>query len=314
LAAGCLAVVALGVPAGASATTWTFRALPGLPGSVYTSPAAINYNGKVVGASTPVNATAPYPVVWTPAGVINTLIASTGRATGINQAGLISGTMTSATFNTQAVYWQQGVMTPLPDMGNVLSEANAINQQGVMVGADETNPVYWPTHTQVVHYGSPPHYFGNDSGLAINTGGDIVGWSLVNVSYGNGVAQLPHYHPANGLTVVLPTPLLYGTATGINAAGRIVGTSWNTNNNVVIKSWAIRWTNQQPYHLSWATNMAGALGINQMGHIVGWGSTGASPSHALLWVGGQPTDLNMYRLYAVSCGTRQYISGRMAWS
>jgi probable HAF family extracellular repeat protein len=292
IAAACLSVVAITAPALAHATTYTFRVLPALSGGLQASPAAIALDGTVVGSSTPPGAANPWPVEWNPVGLVHALTASTGRATGINQFGLVSGTMTSGTFNTRAVYWSQGVMHRLPDLQSNTSEANAVNKLGVMVGTDQTDPVYWPDrHTEAL-YGSPLNGF-QDTGLALNLNSDLVGTSYI--WEGQYLRQVAHFHPANGSTFTLNMPFFNGIAYGINNLGLIVGTSWATNgSNQVTTQWAIQWVNLQPVQLTWTTGFAGALGVNNAGHIVGWGNTSLGVSHAVLWQGGQPTDLNVY--------------------
>lgn len=152
-------------------------------------------------------------------------------ATRINKKGtVIGGGLANGGYFNRAYQWSSGgVPLELPTFNNRNSNANAINDQGVIVGSVydslESSPVYWKNGKLnfLPHNGYPLE----KQALDINNGGDIVG-SLGG--YQGGPVPFPVIWPNGGTEVYLGGlyPEAPGIANAINDVGVIVGYSHST--------------------------------------------------------------------------------------
>ena len=159
--------------------------------------------------------------------------------------------------------------------------AAAINNSGGVVGsfASKGGAFFWSTGYQTT---LPNTEFAFADG--INDSGQIVGSSTPYLAY-------PFFATFWASATSEPTAL--GTlagfdggtsgASGINAAGEIVGTS-STNSSGKYVSRATRWKGAAVTNLGTLGGASsGAAAINAYGHIVGWADTGNNIQHAALW-------------------------------
>jgi len=193
------------------------------------------------------------PVVWN--GTTPTVLSTTlgGSAAGINNAGQIVGTI-GTRLGPSAVIWNNSSAIPTLLGGNppFVSFAGGINNAGQIVG---NGGVTGPT----VWNGTTPTTLGSLGGFvgvayAINNAGQVVGYIPFN---SNGFVQAVIW---NG---TIPTAL--GTLGGIGPPYDVFGDS-------------------------------SAHGINDAGEVVGtsfsFGEAGFNGSHAVIWNGTTPIDLN----------------------
>jgi probable HAF family extracellular repeat protein len=197
----------------------------------------------------------------------------------VGTRGLSSGG-TSGSY--RAFYWKSGCMVELPSLGGN-SQANAINDNGVIVGGSGGYAVRW-TKNPNVPGGWDIVPLGTGSATAINRAGDAVG-------YGGKL------WPASGGEILLGTfggeiPGVTTTmANGIDDDGTVVG--WSLKVSGVGR--AFRWTAttgmvELVSFSSAKGSGSGAYAISA-GRIVGFGDVGTSPlitkseTHAVLWTG-----------------------------
>jgi probable HAF family extracellular repeat protein len=190
----------------------------------------INSTGQVVGKSD-LNGDSGNedPFLWEN-GVMKDL-GFEGGATGLNDAGQVVGALMSP---THAFLWTKGVRTDLGTLGGGWSGANAINQQGQIVGASST--AAGELHAFLWQNGVMKDLgtLGGDQSIAyaLNDVGQVVGVSR------NALGKDRAFLWENGRMIALGT--LGGsasTAYGINRAGRIVGKSRTKSGQVHATLW-----------------------------------------------------------------------------
>jgi probable HAF family extracellular repeat protein len=153
--------------------------------------ADINTAGQVVGTSVTA-AGENHAFLWQSGAMIDlgTLGGSSSHANAINSLGHVVGMSTTAEGDTHAFLWKDGVMTDLGTLGGPMSIAHGINSAGQVVGM---------AYTQVV-----------------GDGGQPIRWTDRAFIWENGVmTDLGSEGPVNEGSL----------ATGINAAGAVVGQS-----------------------------------------------------------------------------------------
>lgn len=263
-----------------AAVTDRFVLLPGLPGSAYTVPHHLNGKGQAVGESHEAGSDVPHAVHWTAAGHLRDLAAN-AQAWSLNDSGLVVGRIGST-----PGYWQQGSFHRVADFGNNM----AVNEDGLMGGDDDTNLALFTKHGEQLLGGLQWGF--RDTAQGINRSRDEVGTSYLTQGWGI-PPTLPHLHRDGQSTMQLPIPGNNGSASGINDAGVIVGSSWFVDiHDVTTWSCALRWDDLQPACLPWTGTFAGADAVNAQGDIVGWGRAADGRSHAVLWRVNVATDLN----------------------
>ncbi len=228
----------------ASAVRWTLGggtvALPALasPSRPFSLAQAVNDNGVVVGTgATTFFGSSPLPLIWTdpfsvaqlplPAG--QTL----GRAYGINNSGLVVGSVNGGSLEQASVYTTSSgsVLTQTMPGGGILKTAYAVNNAGRIVGqaldpnnAAVTKGFYLdPGDGTATDIGALVAYGHNSAiAFAVSGAGHIAGSSSIN----SGADVRPFlWTELGGMSEI---PLLPGTTTGgargVNSSGWAVGT------------------------------------------------------------------------------------------
>ena len=282
---------------------WIFTALPYLPGSAMTSPAAINNSGIIAGTSFG----SPERAIIVRDGEINEASASLGArfqsfGRGINDAGQIVGSGypdgSDAFYGPTAVFWDGTGIRKLGNLpGGRDSAATDINDKGEVVGYSDAPPTYglyrethavmWGT-TGIVDLGGL--FKGADSQAnAINNFGQVVGYSDFNQYRSDEHATLWN----QGNIIDLSAGSQYSSeAYDINDLGQIVG---------VENQKAVLWQDGKKFVLGGLENSTGSVasGINSLGWIVGTRKYN-NDWRATLWRDNVAIDLNSLTAVAES--------------
>jgi probable HAF family extracellular repeat protein len=219
-------------------------------------------------------------------------------AQALNDAGDVTGVVT-LNGTEHGFRWRAGVLTDLAEPGDALSNGDAINTAGVVVGyfiptTGKGNAFRWQDGVRTTLPSlSPPNTGGDDHAKGINSSGRIVGHS---VSYGSG-QQLPVVWENGGISALpLPVGAAGGEATGINTAGTIVG--WYVA--PAADRIAIAWENGAIVNIGLLGGMRSeALAVNANGQIVGSRIVGGE-ERAFLWQNGTTVDLGPGRARAIN--------------
>ena len=260
-------------------------------GGLYTYAYGLNNLGQVVGQSQ----IAPYG--YTHAFLsqngnmtdLGTLWATNGVATGINNEGQVVGFVYSSD-QTHAFLYEHQRMKDLGTLGGQNSEANAINDMGQVAGWS-LMPNY-AIHAFVYQNGELADLHLRDAlaarANAINNFGQMAGWGYINGTNIYHALRFDH----GTVTDIGTLGGVYSVATGINAAGEVIGYS-----NYI----GGQGTDWRPffYHQHRLTDLGTlggtwsyARGINSQGWVVGESTTASGPFHAFLERDGQMVDLN----------------------
>lgn len=243
----------------------------GTLGGIYSDAYGINDAGQVVGRATLAN-NESRAFLWQNGNMINlgTLGGSVSRAHGINNNGKVVGYAYDVAANKRAFLWYNNAMMDLGDLGGTQSWAYDINESDQVVGHDELEgwprAFLWVNGTMIPIGALGGSY---SSARSINDSGQIVGTAqLSNENYSAFLWQdgiMTHLGNLGGWEAV---------ATDINNSGQVVGYSKNISG----QNRAVLWQDGNIFDLNdlidpnpqWV--LAQANGINDIGHIVGYGS------------------------------------------
>jgi probable HAF family extracellular repeat protein len=216
----------------------------------------------------------------------------------MNKAGEVVGSADDGNGNTVAVAWENAAPTVLfPDLLSYYSYAVGINNQGVVVGNDDS---FLPTVFEVGPNINASQSFNlgisfgaiNDANVIVGqSGGHPVIWYGVDIeAFGDdSLPTIGYYFDS------LPS--------GINNAGVIVGTEDEYLPPEYINTYprAVRWEPDPITHAPGATVKAlvglggmdsSASAVNASDWVVGWATLGNKLGHAVLWEGNNgPFDL-----------------------
>lgn len=241
-------------------------------------------------------------------------------ATGINNLGQVAATVHTASGPSYAVLIApDGTYQNLGDMGGAFpgSNANAINDSGQLTGAAWATVSCGSSHAFLTASNSALNSSddlgtlragncGNSVGLAINSAGQVAGWSAVQV----GLRLVQHaamWTPGTGITDLGalggdPTIRFFGvtaTANGINTAGQVVGSSSFNHDSSIDPSTTHAFLTTAAGPMQDIGTLGGhganAFGINNLGQVVGDATvTNDTALHGFLYDSGTGvmTDLN----------------------
>ena len=247
------------------AFVWSFaqgaRVLPEPAGLPFTQAAAINESGAVAGRAAADALAAPQAVMWLPDGTVRYLGAPTAlgsAAADINDAGQVVGTR-----GNHAFLWNEGDgLRDLGTLGGPSSSAARINNRGQVVGSSTTGstPVVvagflWTPERGMESLGTLGG--GASFANALSDDGLIVGASM-DASGRN----RPVLWSASGLIQDIGSDGTSGSATGIDAAGRIVGNLYvGPATRLRASSWTVRAAASRAYTL-WPDTVRPALEVD----------------------------------------------------
>jgi probable HAF family extracellular repeat protein len=283
----CLAFIAgTSVSTTANGQKYSVSVLQLLPGGTYTSGAALNNAGQVVGQAddgtpdpyegTPTSG--PYAVVWNqgvPSNIAGSAVFS-AYASGINNSGFAVGTW----YQTGAFVWSAGMAY---FNGNSHVGGIGINDSGRIIGYSFCGPVVWASLTDFENGagGCLPLLSGDFDGGAtatsLNNSGQVVG-----VSYSESSNATRATRWSNGGVADLGT--LGGAssyASAVNDRGWIVGWAAFGNNLQHAALWE---PTTRAYDLgTLGGKNSNASGINLEGDIAGAAQNTWGTWHAVLW-------------------------------
>ncbi|MFJ7212005.1 hypothetical protein [Amycolatopsis sp. NPDC098790] len=294
-----LVAAAVGLPGVAAAATVAPVDLGTLPGDRFSSVAAINAGGTMVGESYPQDVRLRYhPVKWDRQGRISalpTLGGELGSAVAVNDAGVAVGWAQDGNGDQHAVRWApDGSVTALPWAGS--SDAVVISRTGVVAGGgSDSQGTYvalrWAPDGSVTRLASLP---GGRQATVTGITGD---GALIS---GDAVDAAGNQHAVRWSATGAITDLSPGnqgnpgaTAAAINDFGVIAGT-------VTEAGWPapVAWTRDgRQVRLGWPASPASAtpLAINRAGVVVGSGYVDFAEYRALRWTAGGVTVLESER-------------------
>jgi probable HAF family extracellular repeat protein len=294
----CMAGYVLG-PLSANAQTYSIVDLGTLEGGGNSFSTGINNAGQVVGwAHTDPSNLIWHATLWSEGTLtdLGTLGGKLSSATGINDAGMISGNSEDLT-GYRPVTWNGTTQTELATPPGANSVANGINNAGQVVGSTGALATIWNGTTPTYLYG-PPQVGGispASAGNGINNRGEVVGSSTISgyLPYGDGAAATVW----NGTT---PTQLGtvgsggQGGASGINDMGQVVGANTMGSTSA---SHATLWNGTTPTDLGVLGGViSSANAINNSGEVTGMSQPPTNlvviDTIAFLYSNGRMTDLN----------------------
>lgn len=210
---------------------------------------------------------------------------------GMNNAGVVVGTVEDPDGNSHAVEWMNGKATILVNntFPGSFSSAVAVNNQGNVIGneRDSESGIF-------------------ETGPNVDTGQSLdLGISVAAVSDTNVIVGIDAGHPViwdgvdlserpnGGLPSTANAQSEFSQPTGINAAGVIVGIEYDDfpdgSDSYPV---AVRWQPDPVTHFPGATVVplgglggisSGASAVNANGWVVGWATLGNKLAHAVLW-------------------------------
>lgn len=246
----------------------------------------INNLGQVAGYS------------WTPSNAAQATLWSQGQLTvlgvngqwsyayGINDTGIVVGT---ALIGDQlpAQWTSAGEATlPTPGCCSTLGTANAISNQGTVVGWTDDGAVVWRNGSPQT-LANPLTRYASIDATAINNPGQIVGVG-VGGSVSAPVTRAILWNEDQAIDLGAATGFSASFARSINDSGAVVGASFHDVYNM---GEATLWQNGQIHGLGVMAGQSGSLAadINAHGVIVGSGFSGTADNfelaqeHALIW-------------------------------
>jgi probable HAF family extracellular repeat protein len=304
IALSCLMLAVLGTLscAASAAPTYTITPLGTLGSSNdddIVKSGGLNNSGQVVGWGKASNgADMAYLASGGKTTNLNPPGALTSRATGINDASVISATVTHGNdYTDHATRIQNGVVTDLGTLGGANSEATGINNAGMIVGdsqlfQNQNQGLFHGFMTQgnkLVDIGTLIGPDGYSAAYAINNLGLVAGFSAAANGEEHAITYL------NGKMTDLGTLAggLYSYADGLNDSGKVVGYAYTADGY----SHAFVYANGMMVDLGTMGALESyAFDVNNEGDVVGGTETynpfGRSNYTAFLYSGGKMVDLN----------------------
>jgi probable HAF family extracellular repeat protein len=279
-----VAPLALGLPFGVihAAPKYIISDL-GTLGGIYSSAAALNESGQVVGYSHLLANSALHPFLWkdgVPRLDLNTLGGTHAMALGINSSGQVVGnSQITGDTAVRGFVWNVNAMSPLANLGGTRSRATAINDNGVMTGAASLSGdiaehgVVWPNALAASPTDLGTLGGANSQGNDININGQVVGYAENATGVTHAMRWIPPYNAASRLDLGTLGGT-YSEAYAINTAGQVTGVSTNTGD---ARFRGFVWQSGQGMvdigSLTATSTHTAGMDINASGDVVGYSST-----------------------------------------
>ena len=224
---------------------------------------------------------------------LGTLGGSWSKAYGVNGNDWVVGLSETADGSQHAFLWTEaGGMRDLNGGGFVFSQAEAVNNNGLVVGwgvlSGTIRGFTWTEETGMVSIGVPS---GHSSSylLNVNDAGKIVGTALSSLGNWNAILW---YSPTN-VAILGDLGGRFTKSLDINEGGRVVGVS--ALPGVQQLQHAVVWVPQvEVFDLgTLGGDESAAFGINELNQVVGWADDALARSRPFLWpVGSEMIDLS----------------------
>lgn len=272
----CLALSVWALPA-MSAANYEIRDMGAVRGHVFAKACAISDDGRVAGQS------GPHMVVWRPNCDVECLCTSpeerSDEIAAVNDNGQMVGKRSYAKSGDQkAMLWDaDGKPVELGAFGGKVSEANAINDAGVVVGSandagGNARAFLWKPSGGMIRLATLKD--GWSAAYDINKSGQIAGYSSTSAVMWEADGSIRDLGTLNGYW--------RSTAFGLNNNGMVVGAATDSAG----KSRAFVWT--QDAGMKELVSLAGwdevrAEDVNDAGVIVGWARNDKGSYRAVAW-------------------------------
>ena len=284
-----------------AAQEWLFTALPYPAGGSMTLASGLNESGQIAGTS---YGASEYAVLVQDGVVINIGSPYQSDASSINEQGQIVGSASlepivgPRDIGLRATLWQNGSVVNLGTLpGGGTSRATDINDVGQVVGTS----MQWDFEHAVIWNQGQITDLGALKPRAINNAGQVVGSIPAGFSNMTNAVVWEHYGGFSNMTHAVVWE--NGQLTDLGASpGAINGSLANDINNVgqivgVDHERAVLWWQGAKVELGSLSgdSNSNALGINDLGQVVGYSQTFANSSdgiRAVLWQNGTVLDLN----------------------
>jgi RHS repeat-associated protein len=263
---------------------------------------AINGLGQGAGANQSQRTSAQHPLLFSNGTTTNlgSLGGSNGgEAYGINDSSQIVGWSSIPAGNSHAFFYTNGTMSDLGTLPtcNSNSQANAINDSGVIVGQSSGNNVNCPLTIEFrafTYSNGVMSDLGTPAGqgsiaTAINNNGQIAGSLLTYSNLGQQLGSQAFLYNSGTTTTLGNFGGSFTDAYGINNSAQVVGRStFSSGSEHAFLSSGGTMTDLGT--LGGANSIA--FGINDSGQIVGWAYNAGSSQRAFVYSNGTMTDLN----------------------
>jgi uncharacterized membrane protein len=292
-----MAAAAMLVMAGGAvrAQGYEFTALA-VPSGTSLSANAVNNSGHVAGSAY-LALGVPEAVIWhTPNVTVLNSFGGTSNALAINNSGQAAGYSFLSGIGQRAVMWNGGAATPLPrPRGTSVSVAVGINDSGQIAGV--ASPFFGGPSFGVTWTGERAVFLDQAGGRSstvtgINNAGDIVGY--IEDFQGSGYQRPVVWRETQALALnSLTETTCCNQANAINDRGQVVGRSTIGTSGSVR---AVLWNGVVPTALTALSDVDFALGLNNVGQVVGARNAGGGARTAVLWDlnAGTGVDLNTF--------------------
>ena len=270
-----------------------------IPGEANSDACAINASGEVVGGFT-LSTGAGGGFLYSN-GTVQILTAfgvgtgvAAGGPSGINDAGMMAGTLGISGVGYHACVYSNGTLTDLGTTGGADSEATAINDSGQVVGW--SNPAPGQGSEDAFLYGNGTmtdldallggaHH---STALAINNSGQVL-------CFNGGSAFV--FNNGAVTTIAPPVPSTLIVPYGINDAGQVVGGMSSSGGGLAFLWSAAKGVTELGTLTAPYDGSSAAVGISDNGQVVGTSYSPPLPNggeypHAFVWSNGTMQDLN----------------------
>ena len=207
---------------------------------------------------------------------IGTLGGTTTIVNGINSTGELVGWSLNNAGNTLAFLYNNGSMQSLGSLQTGgYSDATAINSAGQIVGYGSDNGYTTPFLFNNGSMQALPTFYGpSGQATGINSSGEIVGYT-----YDPNISSNASWVNSNGTSIDSRSGIV---STGINSSGAYVGI--DSSNLAFLETGT-------SYQLLYMGQYSGAMGINSLGQVVGYGGPSSLSYQPFLW---NPSGLSQY--------------------